>query len=203
MSDTEKLVTLSRLKALLDAYGILPEHWPEEERTAATALIETSPAARMLVEEAAALDALLDAIPEPEVSAAIASRVRSLPFPAAARKSNGIFTRLLNFLRPQTPRGWQGAVAMAGILGIVAGIGVSPMVTDLVGSNIGVVATATQNTGLEISVTDIGETAGTSLALDGDAISLTGDDMVVVDNDNTDQPQTDTGEFTVAGIPLY
>ena len=37
MPDTEKLVTLSRLKTLLDAYGAAPGFWPEEERAAARA----------------------------------------------------------------------------------------------------------------------------------------------------------------------
>ena len=127
MPDTEKLVTISRLKALLDAYGAAPECWPEEERAAATALIETSPEARILVEEADALDSLLDKIPEPEVSAALTSRVRSMALPAIEAKSGGMFSRLAAFLQPDSRLGWQGAVAMAGVLGIVAGIGVSPL----------------------------------------------------------------------------
>ena len=52
MLDTEKLVTISRLKTILEAYGTTPERWPEEERAAATALIESSAEAHILLEEA-------------------------------------------------------------------------------------------------------------------------------------------------------
>ncbi len=109
MPDTEKLVTVSRLKALLDAYGAAPECWPEEERAAATALIETSSEARILVKEADALDSLLDKIPEPEVSAALTSRVRSMALPAIEAKSGGTFSRLAAFLQPNSRLGWQGS----------------------------------------------------------------------------------------------
>ncbi|MDA1326770.1 MAG: hypothetical protein O3C34_18760 [Proteobacteria bacterium] len=201
MPNTEKLVTISRLKALLDAYGAAPHCWPEEERTAATALIETSSEARRLVEEAAALDALLDNIPEPEVSAALTSRVRSMAFPiiearSIKARSNGLFARLADFLRPRTPRAWQGAVAMAGVLGMVAGIGLSPMVFDRTGPTPQVVATAAPLT------SEVVETITASLAPNVNTISLTGEEMVQNISEETGQ-QSDAGEFTIAGVPLY
>lgn len=205
MPDTEKLVTLSRLKTLLDAYGAAPGSWPEEERAAATALIETSSEARILVEQAAALDSLLDKIPEPEVSAALISRVRSMAFPAVERQAGGLFAQLADFLRPQTPRAWRGAVAMAGILGMVAGIGLSPVVLDLADPTPRIVATVSPVT------TDVVETSTASLAPNVNALSLTGDDVAETGNDisgdtanNTEsEPQSDAGEFTIASVPLY
>ncbi len=207
MPDTEKLVTVSRLKALLDAYGAAPECWPEQERSAATALIETSSEARVLVEEAAALDALLDKIPEPEVSAALTSRVRSMAFPADERQAGGLFARFTDFLRPQTPRAWQGAVAVAGILGIIAGIGVSPLVLDRAGPTPRIVATAPPVTPLvtivpAVITPDLGETNTASLAPDLTALSLTGDDVAGDSGDDAEQ-QSDAGEFTIASVPLY
>ncbi len=212
MPDTEKLVTISRLKALLDAYGAAPECWPEEERAAATALIETSPEARILVEEADALDSLLDKIPEPEVSAALTSRVRSMALPAIEAKTGGMFSRLTDFLRPQTLRAWQGSVAMAGILGIIAGIGVSPLVLDRTDSTPRVVATASTMTFVPaIIASDVEETNTASLAPDLTVFSLTGDEMAENSSDisgdtvnnNDAEPQSDAGEFTIASVPLY
>ena len=212
MPDTEKLVTISRLKALLDAYGAARPCWPEEERAAAAALIETSSEARLLLEEAAALDALLDNIPEPEISAALTSRVRSMAFPILdARSSDGLFARLADFLRPQTPRAWQGAVAMAGVLGMVAGIGLSPLVFDRTGPTPQVVATAAPLT------SEMVETISASLAPNVNTLNLTGEELIqnISDmsddgdtsddtaNRNESEPQSDAGEFTIASVPLY
>ncbi len=55
-----------RLAEILDAYGADPKRWPEAEREAAERLVETSPAARALRDEAALLDALLDRATEGE-----------------------------------------------------------------------------------------------------------------------------------------
>jgi hypothetical protein len=203
MPDTEKLVTISRLKALLDAYGATPECWPEEERAAAAALIETSAEARMLTAEAAALDSLLDKVPEPEVSAALTSRVRSMILPVTDNRSGGLFAGLAEFLRPQTPRAWQGAVAMAGILGIIAGMGISPLVFDRTDPAPRIVATSEPVTIVPVVATTDGvDTTSASLAPDLTALSLTGDDVAGGDSDETEQ-QSDGGEFAVAGVPLY
>ena len=212
MPNTEKLVTIGRLNALLDAYGAAPECWPEEERAAAAALIETSPEARMLVEEAVTLDALLDKIPEPEVSAALMSRVRSMALPIVAVKSDGPFARLADLLRPQTPRAWRGAVAMAAVLGMVAGVGLSTLMLDRTDPIPRVVATGSPVTNVTAfiasdvaTVSDGVEAVAASLAPSVNAISLTGDDMAENSSDSTGDTanNNDAGEFTVAGVPLY
>jgi hypothetical protein len=221
MSDTQKLVTLARLTILLDAYGATPDCWPEEERTAALALIETSAEARMLMADAAALDSLLDKIPEPEVSAALTSRVRSMALPVPETKSIGLFSHLADYLRPKTSFGFQGAVAMAGVLGMVAGIGVAPMVYESPAANQQVIATSAPlsipaPTLAVLSVADSDQAETASLALNRNNLSLTGDDISVTLSDNaggtgdtlfsdetdTDQ-QSDTPEFSVASVPLY
>jgi len=205
MPDTEKLVTLSRLKTLLDAYGATPGCWPKEERAAARVLIGTSSEARILVEEAAALDSLLDKFPEPEVSAALTSRVRSMGIPAIERQADGLFARLTDLLWPQTPRGWKGAVAIAGMLGMVAGIGLSQIVLDRTETTPRIIATASPVT------SNVVETNTASLAPNVNALSLTGDDVAETGNDisggtanNSEaELQSDAGEFTTASVPLY
>ena len=224
MPDTEKLVTLTRLKSLLDAYGANPDFWPEEERAAASALIETSTEARMLVEEAAALDALLDQIPEPQVSAALTSRVRSMALPVAEASTGGLFTRLAAYFAPQTPRGWQGAVAMAGVIGMAMGIGLTSLALDRTAPVPQIMADATPLATTPIlTVQDEPETNTASLAPNLNTYSLTGEDLSdsadeltgefttdltgdFADNseDNSESDtQSDTSEFTIASVPLY
>jgi hypothetical protein len=215
MPDTEKLVTLTRLKMLLDAYGATLEFWPEEERAAATALIDTSAEARMLVEESAALDALLDKIPEPEVSAALTSRIRSMALPAAEANAGGWFARMADYFRPQSPRGWQGAVAMAGVVGMVAGIGVSQLALNKSGPTPQVVAVSAPVTRVAATlISDAStseETNTASLAPNLNTYSLTGEDISDNTNDDSNdvidntgsEPQSDSDEFTIASVPLY
>lgn len=203
MHNTDKLITIGRLEILLDCYGAAGDRWPEEERAAAAALIETSSEARGLVEKAAALDSVLDAMPAPEVSAALTSRVRSMASPASRAGSGGMVARLAAFLRPDTRFGWQGAVAMAGVLGMVAGIGVSPLVFDRADPAPAIVAVAPPvTTVVATAATDPVYTGTGSLSPNVNSISLTGDDMSDIGIDETDS-QTDTGEITVASVPLY
>ena len=58
-------MTIERLKALAEAYGADLRRWPASERPFAESLIATDAAARAALEEAAALDVLLDASPRP------------------------------------------------------------------------------------------------------------------------------------------
>jgi hypothetical protein len=58
-------MTIDRLQTILDAYGAVPSHWPEEEREAAMALIAQSPQARAAVAAAGALDAAINAYENP------------------------------------------------------------------------------------------------------------------------------------------
>jgi hypothetical protein len=85
-------MTLERLEALLDAYGAAAERWPEVERDAARRMIESSAEARRMWEDAAALDRLLDSLPDGLSSAGLASEVlAAAPRPRVRR----IWTRAL------------------------------------------------------------------------------------------------------------
>jgi len=70
-----RTVSLERLGELLDAYGAAPERWPEAERAAAEDLVRRSPDARARMEQATALDRLLDAVPVVEPSPALVAQV--------------------------------------------------------------------------------------------------------------------------------
>lgn len=68
-------LSLERFGQLLDAYGGDPARWPEAERGAAEALLLRSAPARALQQQAAALDADLDAFQVPPPDAALRSRI--------------------------------------------------------------------------------------------------------------------------------
>src|SRR5262249_28497256 len=68
-------ITLERFAELLEAYGADPERWPDTERAAARYLLDGSADARSLWEQAAAVDRLLDGVPEEVPSAALVERV--------------------------------------------------------------------------------------------------------------------------------
>ena len=72
---TMQAMSLRRFQAILAAYGARPERWPAPERGAAEALAASSPAARALMEEAAALDVLLDTVPAPAVAPALRAAI--------------------------------------------------------------------------------------------------------------------------------
>lgn len=76
-------MNIERFKILVEAYGALPAHWPEAERKAAMAFVEASPEARRLLEEAAALDRLLDAADTAPASRALEERILAT-FPGRA-----------------------------------------------------------------------------------------------------------------------
>ena len=67
-SDSQTTLSLERAVALLDAYGALPDRWPEAEREAMLALLAKSPELRAQRDTAASLDSLLDLWdPQPQV----------------------------------------------------------------------------------------------------------------------------------------
>lgn len=72
-------MTLHRLATLIDAYGARPERWPDGERSAALRLLDESVEARHLRDQAACLDTLLDAAPEPTPSEALLVRIAAIP----------------------------------------------------------------------------------------------------------------------------
>lgn len=64
-------MTPDRLAQILAAYGAQPERWPDDERVAALALLETDDSARR---NAAALDRALDRFAVPHPDAALVGR---------------------------------------------------------------------------------------------------------------------------------
>ena len=115
MPTTEKLVTLKRLGTLLDAYGADPDRWPEQERAAALALIDSSSDARAMRDDALSLDSVLDFVEQPAISPALARRVQKLHRPARRNPLSAIFAGLIPWMhdrfRPAPRFAWQGAVA--------------------------------------------------------------------------------------------
>ena len=67
-SDSQTTLSLERAVALLDAYGALPDRWPEAEQEAMLALLARSPELQAHRDAAASLDTALDLWdPQPQV----------------------------------------------------------------------------------------------------------------------------------------
>jgi hypothetical protein len=112
----------ARLLAIIAAHGATSERWPDDEREAALALLETSAAARRALTDAAGLDGLLGRSSAPPVSLSLQSKVASIP----EQHSPGVFEIALLFW----PFGaiWRPASGLvaAAIIGLVVGIGTPP-----------------------------------------------------------------------------
>ena len=63
-----------RLHELADAYGADLRRWPASERAFAESLLAADPSLREVLDQAAALDALLDTAPAPAPSATPTTR---------------------------------------------------------------------------------------------------------------------------------
>lgn len=117
-------MTPERFATLLDAYGGDPKRWPEAERADALAYLARTPAARVLVDDALKLDTLIDRL-APAAVAPDAARIAAL----AAATAQECPAPVIRFEpRPARPRfGWAwaraGALAAAGIAGLVVGMG--------------------------------------------------------------------------------
>ena len=68
-------MTYERFETLADAFGGDLRRWPEAEREAARALLDSDPRAAVLLRKADGLDALLDAAPRPVASHALRETV--------------------------------------------------------------------------------------------------------------------------------
>lgn len=68
-------MTMTRLEAILDAYGADPERWPADERDAVETLVAASQEARALLRAAADLDEILDAAPSHAVRPKLADDI--------------------------------------------------------------------------------------------------------------------------------
>lgn len=105
-----------RLHELADAYGADLRRWPASERAFAESLIAADPSLKAVLDQAAALDALLDAAPRPVPSAALTARIL-----AAAPRSNSRLRKAIWYLGA----GW----AAAACAGVVAGVGLTTHLT--------------------------------------------------------------------------
>lgn len=108
---TRPTMSLARFASIVDAYGAVPDRWPPVERDAALALLEASLEARALLERAATLDRLLDALPAPGPSAALrAAILRRAPGRARLTARSVVASRAA-----------AAALAASLVLGMVAG----------------------------------------------------------------------------------
>jgi hypothetical protein len=108
------LMTMDRLKTLLDAYGASPARWPAEERAAAEAMIAASDEARAAFAEAARLDSLLDRAAPPPPADRLGWRLRGIGPKAEPTVSS---------LQPR--RGWMGSLARAAAVALAVAGGVA------------------------------------------------------------------------------
>jgi hypothetical protein len=108
-----------RLHELADAYGADLRRWPASERAFAESLIVADPSLKAVLDDAAALDALLDAAPTPAPSAALTARVLAAAPQRKAPKfeARGRLGRAVWYLGA----GW----AAAACAGVVAGVGLT------------------------------------------------------------------------------
>jgi hypothetical protein len=123
---TEGPMNLAAFRDILDTHGAAMRRWPAEQRSAAQSLLTRSAEARDALREAAALDALLDGMPAPQVDEArvalvVAGALGALPVPghAAARNRKRAFAltgweRLVELLQGLMPSpAWSRAAGLA------------------------------------------------------------------------------------------
>lgn len=79
-------LTAARFARILEAYGAEPRRWPEAERAAALAFLDARPElAKPMLEEARALDALLDAAGSGAADETPSAPARPVRTPVGAR----------------------------------------------------------------------------------------------------------------------
>jgi hypothetical protein len=107
-----------RLHELADAYGADLRRWPASERAFAESLLAADPSLKAVLDDAATLDALLNAAPQAAPSSALTARVLA----AAPRpKARGGLGKVVWYLGA----GW----AAAACAGVVAGVGLTTHLT--------------------------------------------------------------------------
>lgn len=106
------MMTLERFSNLTEAYGADLRRWPEGERAPAEALMAVDGRARLMRDEADALDALLDSVARPVMSSALRDKVVASAAQAGlkARASWRFWSRLAWI----SGAGW-AAAAFAGV----------------------------------------------------------------------------------------
>jgi hypothetical protein len=119
-------VKLSRLRAILEAYGAEPQRWPADEREAAIALTRSSVLAARMLTEARMLDAVLleqtfpDIADEPEQFILLHSTIVS----GTRRLTRTWFGDWFGFdLAPSQLWPSVAGLALASVLGFAVGLG--------------------------------------------------------------------------------
>ena len=130
---TRSTMKIERFRAILDSYGTRSDAWPEAERDAATALIETSADAKNLLEAGAALDHMLDRVPAPqpaddaylrrlaEIPAICEHQTRRAARGGRAGSDDHGQAAVLSWFRPTGFAVQLTGLAAAGILGLMLG----------------------------------------------------------------------------------
>ena len=124
-------MNLDRFKRLIDAAGASPDRWPGKEREEALALLNISPEARQQLEQAEALDTLLDGFTVPADTAQQQRLARSIMESTAIRPDP--LSRLIEWLLPPDAGSlrlwWRPilAASMPLIAGIAIGLNANPL----------------------------------------------------------------------------
>lgn len=123
---TMDTMTAARFKLLLEAYGAEIGRWPEAERLAAHAYAETAPEAAALLAEARHVDALLAALPSPQLPGGLEQKILAGAGMTAQRAwhPGAALRRLLEALWPETSF-WKPASVLASALVLGGLIGVN------------------------------------------------------------------------------
>jgi hypothetical protein len=141
----EMVVTLDRLREMVEAYGAAAHRWPLAERDAALALVAASSEAHALVDEALTLDLMLDQASAAEpasaelVSRILAARPRALPVthvtaPSVPKGLLGFWKARLHEIWPYGPTAIPaGALAASIMLGVTFGASI-PAATIALGN---------------------------------------------------------------------
>ena len=114
-------LTVENVLALIAAYGAQPERWPEDERGAASAMVDADPARfEAALNVARLLDAELDDEIAMEPSTALSARILA-DAPAFASQKTTLFAALKDLILPQGVRWPAGAVLASLAMGLVGG----------------------------------------------------------------------------------
>lgn len=115
-------MTDDRLIELIETWGADPVSWPEDERSAGTALLKAHPERYAdALARARQLDLMLGALPEPEMPRALIEGI--IAAAPRAKPARGSLPRWLDLKTPWAPASGLAAVA----LGLFMGLTVAPV----------------------------------------------------------------------------
>jgi len=119
-------MTVDEFRDFLNSWGANQDLWPVENAPAAANLLVRSVEAQALFKAAAALDALLEAVPQPELSDSLRNRVMALG-PQDRKVSTIGTTSLTERMTAFFGALMRPAIAGAAVAGIAVGIGISTL----------------------------------------------------------------------------